>query len=246
MPPARHGPCVVTDRADWLAQARADWDGRADRWDIAAERNAAAPDRAAELDRVWQALALRPGARVLDVGCGSGQWAVALARRGGEVTGVDLSPAMVARAERHAAEAGVAVRWHVGEAARVAGPDAAYDAVLARVVLQLVPDVPAALAEFRRVLRPGGRLLASVPGALSPIYGTSWQRHLPGAPRPVNHLLPWELEALLADGGWRVRDGWGEFGAELHGTANPLAEFGPGLARALRQAAATTWSVVAE
>ena len=145
----------MTDRADWLAQARADWDGRADRWDLAAERNAAAPDRAAELDRVWQALALRPGARVLDVGCGSGQWAVALARRGGEVTGVDLSPKMIARAERHAAEAGVTVRWQVGEAAGIPGPDAAHDAVLARVVLQLVPDVPAALAEFRRVLRPG-------------------------------------------------------------------------------------------
>ena len=236
----------MTDRADWLAQARADWDGRADRWDLAAERNAAAPDRAAELERVWQALALRPGARVLDVGCGSGQWAVALARRGGEVTGVDLSPKMIARAERHAAEAGVTVRWQVGEAAGIPGPDAAHDAVLARVVLQLVPDVPAALAEFRRVLRPGGRLLASVPGALSPIYGTSWQRHLPGPPRPVNHLLPWELEALLADAGWRVVDGWGEFGAELHGMSNPLAALAPELGRALRQAAATAWSVVAE
>jgi SAM-dependent methyltransferase len=152
---------------------------------------------------------------------------------------------MIRRAERHAAEHDIAVDWRVGELARLAEPLAVYDAILARVVLHFVPDVPAALREFRRVLRPGGRLLASVPGALSPIYRASWLRHLPGGDPGHNYLLPWELEYLLIEHGWRIFDGWGEWGNDLYGGPN---EAGPSMRHAphrLQQATATTWTTVA-
>ena len=58
--------------------------------------------------------ALSPG-RALDVGCGSGEDAVNLAKRGWQVTGVDIVPSAVARAEHRATEAGVEVRWVVGD-----------------------------------------------------------------------------------------------------------------------------------
>ncbi|HET7092913.1 MAG TPA: methyltransferase domain-containing protein, partial [Thermomicrobiales bacterium] len=143
--------------AAWLARSRAEWDARAERWDDLSERNAAAEDRAVDLERTWAALRLRPGARLLDAGCGAGQFAIAFAERGVEVTAIDLSPAMIRRARRHARERGVAIDWRTGDFTHLDEPLAVFHAIHARVSLQFAPDVPAALREFRRVLRPGGR-----------------------------------------------------------------------------------------
>ncbi len=63
----------------------------------------------AEVEFLQEVLAIAPGAEVLDIGCGTGRHAVQLARRGFRVTGVDLSPGMLAEAARAAAEAGVEV-----------------------------------------------------------------------------------------------------------------------------------------
>jgi SAM-dependent methyltransferase len=249
---ARLSPPVVIDaarleldRVAWLERSRAAWDTRAERWDARAEANALAPDRAADLERIWTALRLAPGARVLDAGCGSGQLAIALAARGARVTGVDLSPEMIRRANSHAMARGVAVEWRTGDITHLADPLAIYDAILARVLLQFVPDIPAALHELRRVLRPGGRLLASVPGALSSIYRASWLRHLPGGDPGNNYLLPWELEYLLREHGWRILDGWGEWGDDLYGMANDAAPSLRHASRELQQATATTWTTIA-
>jgi SAM-dependent methyltransferase len=233
------------DRAAWLERSRAAWDARAERWDARAEANAAAPDRAPDLDRVWTALGLRRGARLLDAGCGTGQFALAFAARGATVTGVDVSPEMIRRAQAHARERGIPVRWRTADIAQLDEPAASYDAVFARMLLPFVPDVPAMLRELRRVLAPGGRLLASVAGALSPIYSASWMRHLPGGDPGNNYLLPWELERLFLDGGWQIVDGWGEWGDDLYGTINDLSEAGQGASQRLQQATATTWTTIA-
>ncbi|MCA9878832.1 MAG: class I SAM-dependent methyltransferase [Thermomicrobiales bacterium] len=233
-------------RRDWLQQAQARWDARAEAWSVRAAANAAAADRPADLDRIWSALALRPGAQVLDAGCGSGQFALALAARGVRVIGVDLSPEMIRLAENSAnrENAPSPVRWAVGSVDALHLADASVDAVHARMVLPFVPDVPAALREFRRILRPGGRLLASTAGALSPIYRESWRRHLSGS-ESCNYLLPWELEPLLATAGWRLRDEWGEWGEDVRGNPN-LAVTGAVVDRRLQQATATTWTIIAE
>ncbi len=233
------------DHEAWLARSRAEWEARAERWDDLAERNARAADRAADLDRTWAALRLRPGAHLLDAGCGAGQFAIAFAERGARVTAVDLSPELIRRAARHAEDRGAAIEWRVGDFTHLAEPLAVYHAIHARVSLQFAPDVPAALREFRRVLRPGGRLLASVPGALSPIYRASWQRFMPDEAPAVNYILPWELEWLLIEHGWTIHDGWGEFGPEFSGVENVLAPVAADLDRRLQQAAATTWTIVA-
>lgn len=239
---------AIPDPADlWRERVRRAWDERAAEWDAAASDAAVAPDRPSDVDLVLAALRLRPGDRLLDAGCGSGHWAVAFAGRGVRVAGIDLSPEMIRHARVRGAAAGADVDWRVGDLAALPFPDGAFDAIHARVALHFVPDVPAALRELRRVLRPGGRLLASVPGALSPIYRKSWQRHLMEAPPEVNWLLPWELEHLLDHHGWAIRDGWGEFGGDLTGTANPFdAAALAGFDRRLQQAAATTWTVIAE
>jgi SAM-dependent methyltransferase len=245
-PPVEVDPARLReDHASWLERSRAAWDARAARWHARAEANALAADRGAELDRIWDALRLSREARLLDAGCASGQWAVAFAERGARVTGIDLSPEMIHRARALASARDLEIEWRTGDVTRLADPLAVFDAIHARALLQFVPDVPAALRELRRVLRPGGRLLASVPGALSPIYRASWMRHLPGGDPGINYLLPWELENLLLEYGWRVIDGWGEWGVDLHGTANDAAVSLRRPERGLQQATATTWTTIA-
>jgi ubiquinone/menaquinone biosynthesis C-methylase UbiE len=121
---------------------------------------------------------LRAGESVLDVGCATGSLALAAKRRvgpAGSVHGIEPSPAMVERARRKASRARLDVSFDVGVAQRLPYDDDGFDAVTCTLVLhQLHHDawLPA-LAEMRRVLRPGGRLLlvditASEPGARTP------------------------------------------------------------------------------
>jgi SAM-dependent methyltransferase len=247
-PPVQIDPGrVEADEAAWLERSRAAWDARAERWDARAVANALAPDRKRDLDRTWDALRLTAGARVLDAGCGSGQFAIALAERGARVTGIDLSPEMIRLAQEHAAGSRCAsdIVWRVGDVKRLAEPLAVFDAIHARVLFQFLADIPGTLREMRRVLRPGGRMLASVPGALSPIYRASWMRHLPGGDPGHNYCLPWELEHLLMEYGWRILDGWGEWGDDLYGAANDASAAYRHAERGVQQATATTWTIIA-
>lgn len=240
---------IESTNAAWLDRVRAAWTERAPWWDELSEVNATTDDRQRDLARIADALALHDGARVLDAGCGTGQYAIALALRGCAVTGIDLAPAMIERARTHAGTAGVSIDWRVGDIVGATSdlPDKFFDAVHARVVLQFVPDLSATLLEFRRCLREGGRLLASVPGALSPIYNTSWRRFIDPEPPGTSFLLPWELIEVLREQGWSIVDEWGEYGRNL---AGDVSGFDPeAMARLdirLRRAAATTWTVIAE
>ncbi|HEU5149802.1 MAG TPA: methyltransferase domain-containing protein [Iamia sp.] len=110
-------------------------------------------------ERGW--LLLRAGERLLDVGCGTGEAARALAEDlgpGGEVLGVDVSEEMLAVARRRAAGAAT-IRFEVGDAQGLDLPDGGFDAVRSERTLQWVADPGAAVAEMARVLRPSGRLV---------------------------------------------------------------------------------------
>jgi ubiquinone/menaquinone biosynthesis C-methylase UbiE len=98
---------------------------------------------------------------VLDVGTGTGRAAIALARRGAAVTGVDASAEMLAVAARRAHDAGVNVTFTPGDAHRLAYPDASFDAVVCLRVLMHTPDWRRSLAELCRVAR--GRVVFDYP-----------------------------------------------------------------------------------
>jgi len=106
--------------------------------------------RAAEL------LAIRPGERVLVVGCGTGADLDALPAAA-VVTATDLTPAMVERTRARAARLGRVVDARVMDAQALDFADASFDVVLLHLILAVVPDPVAALREAERVLRPGGR-----------------------------------------------------------------------------------------
>jgi SAM-dependent methyltransferase len=237
----------VPDRDTWLRRNREAWNGRAQGWDAMLRERSGELQQ--ELERSIVALQLAPGLRVLDAGCGSGQWAVGFAAFGCDVTAVDLSPEMLALTREHAASADVSLRVREGDFATNDDPDRTYDAIHCRCALQFHPDPAAALREFRRLLVPGGRLLASVPGALSPIYATSWRRYIERETTNT-FMVPWELEALLHELGWVVQGGWGLAGRSGNGTANDVVpqidgDVRPQLPERLQQAAATYWVTIA-
>ena len=106
---------------------------------------------------------LRPGDRVLDVGCGAGSITVDLAERvaPGVVTGIDTSAGALRTARELAAERGCGnVTFAEGDIASLDFPDGTFDVVHAHQVLQHLPDPVAALREMRRVCRPGGIVAA--------------------------------------------------------------------------------------
>ncbi|HET9493632.1 MAG TPA: class I SAM-dependent methyltransferase [Chloroflexia bacterium] len=108
--------------------------------------------------------ALRPGERVLDTGCGTGELTTAAARRVGKkgvVHGVDASPEMIEVARRNALRAAPGVTFHLEPVEAMSFPDDSFDVALSSFVMHHLPGElkQSALLEIRRVLRPGGRIV---------------------------------------------------------------------------------------
>jgi SAM-dependent methyltransferase len=109
---------------------------------------------------VADALRLRDGMRVLDVGCGAGRFCALAASRGARVSGLDGAPAMIEIASRTAPGADLCV----GPLDQLPWPDATFDAVTGFNSLQFAGDPVAALREWSRVAKPGGLIAISVWG----------------------------------------------------------------------------------
>ncbi|HVM17611.1 MAG TPA: bifunctional demethylmenaquinone methyltransferase/2-methoxy-6-polyprenyl-1,4-benzoquinol methylase UbiE [Gaiellaceae bacterium] len=128
----------------------------------------------AGLDRRWRRFAAeaaaRPGERVVDVCCGTGDLAVECARRGAAVTGLDFSPAMLERARRKDPR----IEWIEGDALQLPFADASFDGATVGFGVRNLEDLERGLAELRRVVRPGGRLavleITRPRGLLRPFY----------------------------------------------------------------------------
>ena len=137
-----------------------------DRESAAWERRRAAPEHRALVDAAVAQLTavVPPPGPVADLGCGPGAHALALARRGYDVIGVDGAPRMIEVARAGAARDGLDARFEVQD---LEGPlrfsDASLGGVLASLVLQHLAHPATFITEIRRCLRPGGHLLLSAP-----------------------------------------------------------------------------------
>ena len=110
------------------------------------------------IDSLWRKRVVHrlPQGNVLDLACGTGELALAIARKEGvRVTGLDLSKGMLEVARRRTE--GQSITLIHGDAQQLPLPDGSFDATTIAFGIRNVPDVPAALAEMHRVLRPGGR-----------------------------------------------------------------------------------------
>jgi len=124
------------------------------------------PDAAVEsfagVANPWEMGRLEPGERVLDLGSGAGTDSLIAAQMVGEqghVTGIDMTPEMLAKARAAAGAMGASnVEFVESEAERLPFPDASFDVVISNGVIDLIPDKDAVFAELYRVLAPGGRI----------------------------------------------------------------------------------------
>jgi SAM-dependent methyltransferase len=101
------------------------------------------------------------GQRVLDVACGTGPVAITAARRGARVSGLDLTPDLLARAREHAAIAGVDVDFREGDVEALPFDDATFDVVVSQFGHMFAPRPDVAIGEMLRVLKPGGTIAFS-------------------------------------------------------------------------------------
>ena len=170
------------------------------------------PDVVAQRSQVLKALALRRGEHVLDVGSGPGLLAHEMASsvgRDGGVRGIDISEDMLAMSRRRCANQPWTA-FQKADATQLPYPDGAFDAAVSTQVYEYIADVPAALAELYRVIRPGGRVLI-----LDTDYGslvihsenelrmqrvlTAWNEHF------IHAGLPRVLSRQLRDAGFMIR-----------------------------------------
>ena len=161
----------------------------------------------------------QPGGRVLDVGCGSGDYIPSLLEVADEVVGVDSVPAMIDKAARLRDELPEPdrVQLAVGDVTQLDYPDQHFDAIIGVGLVEYMDSVTPVFAELCRVLRPGGTLVLTFPNILSPfmVYETftTWARRqarsvrarLGGPevePRYVHHhFLPAAIDRQLARAG---------------------------------------------
>jgi arsenite methyltransferase len=171
------------------------------------------PDVVEQRRVVVDLLDLAPGERALDIGSGPGLMVCDLAAavgREGSVVGVDPSESMLALSARREPAADAApVAFRTGDAGALPFADESFDAAVSTQVYEYVEDMPSALAEARRVLRPGGRLLVLDTDWDSVVWHSrdpermrrvlaAWDEHL------VDPYLPRRLGRLLTDAGFEV------------------------------------------
>jgi ubiquinone/menaquinone biosynthesis C-methylase UbiE len=154
-------------------------------------------------DQTLRVAKVRPGERVLDLATGTGITAIAARERGAKVTGVDLTPELLAVARETAASEGFDdIDFREGDAEALELPDASFDVVLSTCGHMFAADQPKVAAEIARVTRPGGRavFLAWTPeGGLGGWFRAT-AKHVPpppGAASPFNWGDPDKVRELL-------------------------------------------------
>ena len=213
-------------------------------------------------ERTIERLALRPGSRVLDVGCGTGASALAAADRvgpSGRVIGVDLAERLLEIAQQKAASRNLGnAEFRFGDMERLGYPDGDFDAVICVFAIFFVPDMAKQLRELWRMVCPGGRLAITTwgPRVLEPAASMFWSAVKELRPELYLGFNPWDritepepLRALLAEAGISNADILAEDGSQDLGSPEDwwtivigsgfrsiVDQMGPDLASRLREA----------
>ena len=150
-------------------------------------------------------LGIAPGARVLDVACGSGNLAIPAARRGAHVTGVDIATNLLEEARARAASERLAIQFDEGDAEQLPYAEHSFDVVVSMFGVMFAPRPDVAADELVRVARSGGRIALAnwTPGSFAGQMFKTVGRHVPpppGMPPPVQ----WGEEPVVRQ---RLRDG---------------------------------------
>ena len=152
--------------------------------------------------------------RVLDVACGTGNVAITAARRGAQVTGLDITPDMLEDARENAAIAGVDdIEWHEGDATDLPFEDDGFDVTLSCVGHMFADPPDAASSELLRVTKSGGRIAFTswTPRSVVPAMAKTLQEYLPPSPDAPPPPFLWGDEEVVRE---RLTDGVSDFSFE--------------------------------
>lgn len=150
-------------------------------------------------------LNLKPGMRVLDVACGSGNQSIPAARTGAEVTGIDIAPNLIEQARKWAADEDVKIRFDEGDAEHLPYADSEFDVVMTMFGAMFAPRPELVSAELVRVCRPGGVIVMGnwTPGGfIGQMFKTTGAHVKPPANMPSPLL--WGDETIVKE---RLGDG---------------------------------------
>jgi SAM-dependent methyltransferase len=141
---------------------------------------------------------IKPGMRVLDVACGTGNVSIPAAKSGAAVTGVDIAPNLLEQAQKRAAAEGLSIRFDEGDAEDLPYADREFDIVVTMFGAMFAPRPDRTAAELIRVCRPGG-LIAMANWTPQGFVGKSFQLTAKMAPPPPGMLPPvlWGDEATV-------------------------------------------------
>jgi ubiquinone/menaquinone biosynthesis C-methylase UbiE len=139
-----------------------DFDDIADRYDAWFATPLGAAIDCQEKELTWRLAAPEPGQKVLDIGTGTANYLLELARRGLDCTGLDVGYGMLLRAHRKAQEQGLTLKLVTATGESLPFPDRYFDLVLSVTAFEFFPDPARAVREMVRVCRPGGRIVVGV------------------------------------------------------------------------------------
>ncbi len=138
---------------------RSTWDRNASRYDAQYQHGLHSDEEKNAWLELLSKLIPETDLEILDIGAGTGFLSLLLAQLGHRVHGIDLSPGMLDEARKKAESAGLSILFTEGDAENLVEPDEKYDVVINRHLLWAMPHPQQAISEWRRVLKPGGRLI---------------------------------------------------------------------------------------
>lgn len=152
---------------------------------------------------------IREGQNVLDVGCGTGVTTITARRTGARVTGLDLTPQLLARAREHATIAGIDdIAWKEGDIENLPFGDAEFDVVISQWGHMFAPQPEVAIGQMLRVLKPGGTIAFTTwppESALGQVFEII-ARHMPPPPGVASPVQWGEVETVRSRLGNQARD----------------------------------------
>ena len=193
------GTAVTQEMADLKTRLRSTWEA-GDFAEVAKHIGATAEDFVARLD-------IKPGMKVLDVACGSGNLALVAAAKGADVTGLDIAENLIATAKKRAEEAGLDIKFDHGDAEAMPYEDNSFDLVMTMFGAMFAPRPDVTAGELLRVCKPGGRIAMAnwTPDGLAGKMFALAGKYLPSPdmPPPVLWGVPETVKERFGD---RVSD----------------------------------------
>jgi len=153
-------------------------------------------------------LSLKPGMKVLDVACGTGNLAIPAAKTGATVTGIDIAPNLIEQAIERAKAEGVDAKFEVGDAEALPYADGEFDVVMTMFGAMFAPRPDVTASELIRVTKPGGTIAMAnwTPGAFTGQMFKTGAKHVPPPPGMPSPVLWGTEDAVRERLGDRVKD----------------------------------------